>query len=161
MHAVVATDGKVALEERPDPEPGTGELLVRVHAAGLNGADLLQRAGRYPPPDAVAPDRLGLELAGVVERCGPGVTRFAVGDAVMGIVSGGAQAELLAEVNKHEADRNLELVWAEFRNYQQGIMPAGPGARAPGTECCPSSRSGTCGSRCRCPAWATGCRSSR
>jgi hypothetical protein len=42
---------------------------------------------------------------------------------------GGAQAELLAEVNKHEADRNLELAWAEFRNYQQGIMPAGPGAR--------------------------------
>jgi hypothetical protein len=42
---------------------------------------------------------------------------------------GGAQAELLAEVNKHEADRNLDLVWAEFRNYQQGIMPAGPGAR--------------------------------
>ena len=42
---------------------------------------------------------------------------------------GGAQAELLAEVNKHEAERNLELVWAEFRNYQQGIMPAGPGSR--------------------------------
>ncbi|MGH3683879.1 MAG: hypothetical protein ACRDSM_02205 [Pseudonocardiaceae bacterium] len=42
---------------------------------------------------------------------------------------GGAQAELLAEVNKHEAERNLDLVWAEFRNYQQGIMPAGPGAR--------------------------------
>ena len=42
---------------------------------------------------------------------------------------GGAQAELLAEVNKHEAERNLDLVWAEYRNYQQGIMPAGPGAR--------------------------------
>ena len=42
---------------------------------------------------------------------------------------GGAQAELLAEVNKHESERNLELVWDEFRNYQQGIMPAGPGAR--------------------------------
>ena len=42
---------------------------------------------------------------------------------------GGAQAELLAEVNKHEADRNLDLVWAEFRNYQHGVMPAGPGAR--------------------------------
>ena len=42
---------------------------------------------------------------------------------------GGAQAELLAEVNKHEADRNLDLVLAEFRNYQQGILPAGPGAR--------------------------------
>src|SRR5664279_5266704 len=42
---------------------------------------------------------------------------------------GGAQAELLAEVNKHESERNLDLVWAEFRNYQQGVMPAGPGAR--------------------------------
>jgi hypothetical protein len=42
---------------------------------------------------------------------------------------GGAQAELLAEVNKHEADRNLDLLWAEFRNYQHGVMPAGPGAR--------------------------------
>lgn len=42
---------------------------------------------------------------------------------------GGAQAELLAEVNKHEAERNLELLWAEFRNYQQGVLPGGPGAR--------------------------------
>ena len=42
---------------------------------------------------------------------------------------GGAQAELLAEVNKHESERNLALLWDEFRNYQQGIMPAGPGAR--------------------------------
>src|SRR5205807_5112913 len=42
---------------------------------------------------------------------------------------GGAQAELLAEVNKHESERNLELIWTEFRNYQAGIMPAGPGAR--------------------------------
>ena len=42
---------------------------------------------------------------------------------------GGAQAELLAEINKHEADRNLGLLWTEFRNYQQGVMPAGPGAR--------------------------------
>lgn len=94
MLAVVAKEGKVALEERPDPEPGTGEVLVRVRAAGLNGADLLQRAGRYPPPDAMAPDRLGLELAGVVERCGPGARRFQEGDGVMGIVTGGAQAEL-------------------------------------------------------------------
>ncbi|MGO4757208.1 hypothetical protein AB4212_52850, partial [Streptomyces sp. 2MCAF27] len=43
---------------------------------------------------------------------------------------GGAQAELLAEVNKHESDRNLDLILAEFRNYQQGILPAGPGARS-------------------------------
>jgi NADPH:quinone reductase-like Zn-dependent oxidoreductase len=93
--AVVAVEGNVEVQERPDPEPGTGEILVRVRAAGLNGADLLQRAGRYPPPDAVALDRLGLELAGVVEACGPVVTRFAPGDAVMGLVTGGGQAELV------------------------------------------------------------------
>lgn len=95
MLAAVAFEGKVVVEERPDPLPGTAELLVRVRAAGLNGADLLQRAGRYPPPDAMAPDRLGLELAGVVESLGPGATRFKRGDRVMGLVTGGAQSELV------------------------------------------------------------------
>jgi len=95
MLAVVAIEGRVSLEERPDPEPAAGEVLVRVRAAGLNGADLLQRAGRYPPPDATAPDRLGMELAGTVERCGPGVTRFEPGQPVMGLVTGGAQSELV------------------------------------------------------------------
>ncbi len=95
MLAVVASDGAVSVEERPDPQPGTGEILVRVRAAGLNGADLLQRAGRYPPPDGLPADRLGLEVAGVVESCGPQATRFAPGDAVMGLVSGGGQSELV------------------------------------------------------------------
>jgi putative PIG3 family NAD(P)H quinone oxidoreductase len=73
-------------------EPGPSELLVRVAAAGLNRADTLQRRGFYPAPPGVVPDVPGLEYAGHVERVGAGVRDFAVGDAVMGIVAGGAMA---------------------------------------------------------------------
>ena len=82
------------VEERPDPEPGKGELLVRVRAAGLNGADMLQRRGAYPAPPGSPPDIPGLELAGEVEAVGPGTQRFGEGDRVMAIVGGGGQAEL-------------------------------------------------------------------
>ena len=82
------------VEERPDPEPGKGELLVRVRAAGLNGADMLQRRGAYPAPPGSPPDIPGLELAGEVEALGPGTQRFGEGDRVMAIVGGGGQAEL-------------------------------------------------------------------
>jgi len=82
------------LRERPDPVPGTGELLVRVQAAGLNGADIWQRAGLYPAPTGSPADIPGLELAGVVAATGAGVERFANGDRVMAVVGGGAQAEL-------------------------------------------------------------------
>ncbi len=94
MHAVTIADGEIVVEERPDPEPGTGEVLVRVRAAGLNGADLHQLAGRYPAPPGSPPDIPGMELAGEVIARGPVAERFAVGDRVMGIVGGGAQAEL-------------------------------------------------------------------
>ncbi len=84
----------LVVEERPDPEPGKGELLVRVRAAGLNGADMLQRRGAYPAPPWSPPDIPGMELAGEVAAVGPAVSRFAEGDRVMAIVGGGAQAEL-------------------------------------------------------------------
>ncbi len=84
----------LVVEERPDPEPGKGELLVRVRAAGLNGADMLQRRGAYPAPPGSPPDIPGMELAGDVVAVGPGVIRFGEGDRVMAIVGGGAQAEL-------------------------------------------------------------------
>jgi putative PIG3 family NAD(P)H quinone oxidoreductase len=87
-------DGEVVVAEHPDPEPGPGEVLVRVKAAGLNGADILQRAGRYPAPPGSPPDIPGLELAGEVAQCGPRAERFAPGDRVMAIVGGGGQAEL-------------------------------------------------------------------
>src|SRR5918911_16196 len=94
MRAATIRDGSVVFEEHPAPEPGSGELLVRVRAAGLNGADMLQRKGAYPAPPGSPPDIPGLELAGEVAALGPGAQRFAEGDRVMAIVGGGAHAEL-------------------------------------------------------------------
>src|SRR3954462_8340228 len=94
MRAATISDGSVAVAEHSDPEPGKGELLVRVRAAGLNGADIHQRAGGYPAPPGSPPDIPGLELAGEVAADGPGVLRFEVGDRVMAVVGGGGQAEL-------------------------------------------------------------------
>ncbi|WP_372789950.1 NAD(P)H-quinone oxidoreductase [Paraconexibacter sp.] len=94
MRAATIRDGAVGVEEHPDPVAGAGEVLVRVKAAGLNGADLLQRKGFYPAPPGSPPDIPGLELAGEVAALGAGVQRFAVGDRVMAIVGGGGQGEL-------------------------------------------------------------------
>jgi putative PIG3 family NAD(P)H quinone oxidoreductase len=94
VRAVVIADGQLSVAERPDPEPGAGEVLVSVRAAGLNGADMMQLRGRYPAPPGSPEDIPGLELAGEVTACGPGAMRFSPGDRVMGIVGGGGQAEL-------------------------------------------------------------------
>jgi NADPH2:quinone reductase len=94
MRAATIRDGEIAVAEHPDPEPQAGELLIRVRAAGLNGADMLQLAGKYPAPPGVPADIPGLELAGEVAACGRGVSRFEPGDRVMTIVAGGGQAEL-------------------------------------------------------------------
>ena len=84
------------VREVPDPTPGPDEVLVRVRAAGLNRADLLQRRGLYPPPPGVPAEIPGLELAGEVETCGARVTSRSPGDSVMGIVAGAGQAERVA-----------------------------------------------------------------
>jgi NADPH:quinone reductase len=94
VRAVTIQDGALVVEERPDPEPGKDELLVRVRGAGVNGADMLQRRGLYPAPPGSPQDIPGLELAGEVAALGPGGTRFAEGDRVMAVVGGGGQAEL-------------------------------------------------------------------
>jgi NADPH2:quinone reductase len=93
MRAVTLRDGELTVEEHDDPEPGAGEVLVRVRAAGLNGADMMQRRGLYPAPPGAPQDIPGLELAGEVEALGPGASRFADGDRVMAVVAGGGQAE--------------------------------------------------------------------
>ncbi|MEA2331145.1 MAG: NADPH:quinone reductase [Thermoleophilaceae bacterium] len=102
MRAATIQDGKLVVEERPDPEPGRGELLVRVRATGVNGADTLQLRGGYPAPPGAPPDIPGLELAGEVAELGPGASRFEVGDRVMAVVAGGGHAEL-AVVHEREA----------------------------------------------------------
>jgi NADPH2:quinone reductase len=94
VRAVTIQDGELVVEERPDPVPGKGELLVRVRAAGLNGADMLQRRGLYPAPPGSPQDIPGMELAGEVESLGDGASRFEEGDRVMAVVGGGGQAEL-------------------------------------------------------------------
>lgn len=94
MRAATIRDGEVLVEDHPDPAPGTGQVLVRVRAAGVNGADMMQLRGRYPAPPGSPPDIPGLELAGEVAALGDGASRFDEGDRVMGIVGGGGQAEL-------------------------------------------------------------------
>jgi putative PIG3 family NAD(P)H quinone oxidoreductase len=94
MRAATIRDRAIVVDEHPDPTPGAGEVLVRVRAAGLNGADMIQVKGAYPPPPGVPADIPGLELAGEVAGLGPGASRFAEGDRVMSIVGGAGQAEL-------------------------------------------------------------------
>jgi NADPH:quinone reductase len=94
MRAVTVVDKHLSVQDRPDPEPGAGEVLIRVRAAGLNGADMMQRRGLYPAPAGAPADIPGLELAGEVIACGPAASRFVPGDRVMGIVGGGGQAQL-------------------------------------------------------------------
>jgi len=94
MRAVTIREQEIVIEEHPDPVAGTGEVLVRVRAAGLNGGDMMQRRGLYPAPAGFPVDIPGMEFAGEVQALGPGAARFEVGERVMAIVGGGAQAEL-------------------------------------------------------------------
>ena len=80
---------------RPVPEPGAGEVLIEVAAAGVNRPDVLQRQGGYPPPPG-ASDIPGLEIAGRVAALGPGVAELAIGDRVTALVTGGGYAEYCA-----------------------------------------------------------------
>lgn len=85
----------VGVKEVDAPRPARGEVLVRVRAAGVNRADLLQAAGRYPPPEGFSPNMPGLEFAGEIVELGEGASGFAAGDRVFGITTGHAQAEFL------------------------------------------------------------------
>jgi len=94
VRAVTIVDHSLAVREHPDPRPESGEVLIAVRAAGLNAADLLQVKGLYPTPPGSPPDIPGMELAGEVVALGPSASRFQVGDRVMALLGGGAQAEL-------------------------------------------------------------------
>lgn len=96
MQAVLINgDAPLALGEAPRPVAGPGEVLMRVGAAGLNRADLLQRKGMYPPPKG-ASDIMGLECAGEITALGPDVTGWAIGDRVCALLAGGGYAEYAA-----------------------------------------------------------------
>jgi putative PIG3 family NAD(P)H quinone oxidoreductase len=87
-------------QERPVPQPGAGEILIRVVAAGVNRPDVAQRMGVYPPPPGVT-DIPGLEVAGVVAACGPGTGRWRAGDEVTALVSGGGYAQYCVAHETH------------------------------------------------------------
>jgi NADPH:quinone reductase len=100
-------------EERPVPQPGGGEVLVKVTAAGVNRPDVMQRLGSYPPPPG-ASDIPGLEIAGEVLALGSGATRFKAGDKITALVAGGGYAEYCAvhETNALPAPATLSLIEA-------------------------------------------------
>jgi putative PIG3 family NAD(P)H quinone oxidoreductase len=101
VRALTIAGGKLEASDRPVPAPEAGQVLVRVHGAGLNRADLLQRAGGYPAPPGVPADIPGMEFAGVVEALGEEARGVLVGDEVFGIVGGGAQAEYVVVAASH------------------------------------------------------------
>ena len=113
--AIPVPGGPEALvpETRPLPQPGPGEILVKVAAAGVNRPDVLQRAGGYPPPKG-ASDIPGLEIAGEVAALGAGATRFGLGDKVCGLIAGGGYAEycVVHETNALPVPEGLSLVEA-------------------------------------------------
>src|ERR1700746_914793 len=113
MRAVTLRGEEILIEQHPDPEPGKGEALVRVHAAGLNGGDIMQRRGLYASSPGWPADIPGMEIAGQVAAVGPGVERFSEGDRVMAIVGGGGQAEFAAVPERLLMPVPESLSWVE------------------------------------------------
>jgi NADPH:quinone reductase-like Zn-dependent oxidoreductase len=124
MRAVTITDAGLEWREHPDPVPGHGELLVAVEAAGLNGADMIQRRGGYPAPPGCPDDIPGLEFAGTVVDTGPNVFRFAKGDRVMAVVGGGAQAELAVVHERTAIPVPDTMPWPEAGGFPEVFTTA-------------------------------------
>jgi NADPH2:quinone reductase len=124
VHATVIRDGELFWEERDDPVPGDTELVVAVKAAGLNSADLTQRAGFYPAPPGWPPDVPGMEMAGEVAAVGRSVTSFAPGDRVMALVGGGAQATMAFVDESHAMAVPDSLPWEEAGGFPEAFSTA-------------------------------------
>ncbi len=124
MHAVTIVDKELEWREHDDPEPGTGEVLVEVRAAGLNSGDLLQRAGFYPAPPGSPADIPGLEAAGEVVGLGDGVTGLAVGDRVMAVIGGGGQAERFVVHERCALTVPDSMSWAEAGGFAEAFTTA-------------------------------------
>jgi len=113
------------VREVPDPpRPSADRVLVRVRAAGLNRADILQRLGRYPAPPGYPQDIPGLEFAGEVIELGEEARAWKVGDRVFGITGGGAQAEFVTVPESTLAEIPPNLDWAEAASIPEVFMTA-------------------------------------
>jgi NADPH2:quinone reductase len=118
--------GPEVLEQRDRslPEPGTGQIRVRVHASALNRADLMQRQGSYPAPPGAPADIPGMEYAGVVDALGEGTTLWRLGDRVMGIVGGGAHAEYLVTHEREALPVPAGLSWDDAASIPEAFLTA-------------------------------------
>ncbi len=112
------------MREVPRPVPSTDELLVRVHASGVNRADVLQRRGRYAAPPGAPRDIPGLEFAGVVEALGRADLPWGVGDRIMGIVAGGGYAEYLTLPAEHAIPIPAGWAFAEAAAVPEAFVTA-------------------------------------
>jgi putative PIG3 family NAD(P)H quinone oxidoreductase len=128
MKAVIITrpGGPEVLEiqDRPKPEPGIGQIRVRVHASALNRADLLQREGNYPVPPGYPVDIAGMEYVGKVDSLGEGVTLWKIGDRVMGLIGGGAHAEFLCVHEREAIPVPTQLSWEEAAAIPEAFLTA-------------------------------------
>jgi putative PIG3 family NAD(P)H quinone oxidoreductase len=113
------------IREVPDPpQPSADRVLVRVRAAGLNRADILQRLGRYPAPPGYPQEIPGLEFAGEVAKVGSEARTWKAGDRVFGITGGGAQAQYVSVPESHLARIPPNLDWAEAASLPEVFMTA-------------------------------------
>jgi len=129
MRAVVITshggvDGIGVLEVESPPTPVADRVRVRVHAAGLNRADILERRGSYPAPPGYPQNIPGLEFAGEVDAIGDAVGAWKIGDRVFGIIAGGAQAELVVGPESNLTRIPPELDWAEASAMPEAFITA-------------------------------------
>ena len=128
MRAAIITrpGGPEVLEVRDvaRPEPGTGEVLVRIRASALNRADLLQREGRYPAPPGWPADIPGMEIAGEVAACGPATSLWKAGDRVFGIVGGGGNAQFIVTHERTLAAIPENLDWREAAAVPEAFITA-------------------------------------
>jgi putative PIG3 family NAD(P)H quinone oxidoreductase len=114
----------ITIGEVPKPEVQPEHIRVRVHAAGVNRADLIQRRGQYPAPSGWPANIPGLEYAGEVEAVRGGVTRWQVGDRVMGLVGGGAQAEMVVVHQEEVLPIPAGLSYAEAAAIPESFLTA-------------------------------------
>ncbi len=125
------------LQEKPIPEPSSGQVLIKVFAAGVNRPDVAQRKGLYPPPPGAPVDVPGLEVAGVIDKCGADIERWKTGDRVCALLVGGGYAEYAIAYSGHclpvpdnwsfaEACSLPETVFTVWHNvFERGQLKSG------------------------------------
>lgn len=113
----------LCMAEIDRPEPRAHEVLVKVHAAGVNRADIAQREGHYPPPPGASPI-LGLEVAGEVVALGAKTRRFSIGDAVFGLVPGGGYAQYVCMAEELALYKPAQFSFIEAASLPEATMTA-------------------------------------